>query len=231
MPFTDPMADGPIIQAAGKRAPRRRRDDVAHAGDGARVPRRGRRNADHPDGLPQPDPVLRPERFCADAAAAGVDGLIVVDLPSEEADLLLPHAHARGHRLHPARRADHRRRAAAAGARRQLGLRLLRLHNRHHRHAQPPAPMNLAAGDPAHPQGARTCRSRSASACARPRRPPRRRASPTPRWCLGADRHAGDKPRRKGTRRPRDRRAGARPGARTGRSGAHRRDVQRLRAA
>ena len=32
------------------------------------------------------------ERFCADAAAAGVDGLIIVDLPTEEADLLLPDA-------------------------------------------------------------------------------------------------------------------------------------------
>jgi tryptophan synthase alpha chain len=35
-------------------------------------------------------------RFCADAATAGVDGLIVVDLPSEEADLLLPEASANG---------------------------------------------------------------------------------------------------------------------------------------
>jgi len=32
------------------------------------------------------------QKFCADAAAAGVDGLIVVDLPTEEADLLLPDA-------------------------------------------------------------------------------------------------------------------------------------------
>ena len=31
------------------------------------------------------------EPFCADAAAAGLDGLIIVDLPTEEADLLLPH--------------------------------------------------------------------------------------------------------------------------------------------
>jgi len=35
-----------------------------------------------------------PERFCTDAAAAGVDGLIVVDLPTEEADLLAGHAKA-----------------------------------------------------------------------------------------------------------------------------------------
>jgi tryptophan synthase alpha chain len=36
------------------------------------------------------------ERFCTDAAAAGVDGLIVVDLPTEEADMLVPAANARG---------------------------------------------------------------------------------------------------------------------------------------
>jgi len=36
------------------------------------------------------------EKFCADAAAAGVDGLIVVDLPTEEADLLLPAAATNG---------------------------------------------------------------------------------------------------------------------------------------
>ncbi len=37
-----------------------------------------------------------PERFCADAAEAGVDGLIVVDLPSEEADWLAGPAAANG---------------------------------------------------------------------------------------------------------------------------------------
>ena len=36
------------------------------------------------------------ERFCADAAAAGVDGLIMVDLPTEEADMLVPQAAAHG---------------------------------------------------------------------------------------------------------------------------------------
>jgi tryptophan synthase alpha chain len=44
------------------------------------------------------NPILsyEPTRFCQDAAAAGVDGLIVVDLPSEEADMLVPQATARG---------------------------------------------------------------------------------------------------------------------------------------
>src|SRR6202012_885186 len=37
-----------------------------------------------------------PEAFCQDAPASGVDGLIAVDLPPEEADLLAPHAAAQG---------------------------------------------------------------------------------------------------------------------------------------
>jgi tryptophan synthase alpha chain len=44
------------------------------------------------------NPILSygPERFAADAAAAGVDGIIVVDMPPEEAEVLAPHAAAAG---------------------------------------------------------------------------------------------------------------------------------------
>lgn len=95
-PFTDPMADGPTIQLAGKRA----------LAAGATMPHtlamvrefRGEDDATPVILMGYLNPILSygPERFCTDAAAAGVDGLIVVDLPSEEADLLLPHANARG---------------------------------------------------------------------------------------------------------------------------------------
>ena len=52
------------------------------------------------------------ERFLADAKAAGVDGLIVVDLPPEEdEELCLPAIEGRAE-LHPPRHADHRRRSA-----------------------------------------------------------------------------------------------------------------------
>ena len=96
MPFTDPMADGPIIQAAGKRA--------LHAGvKVARVLDMVRAFRRDDDATPvilmgYLNPILSygPERFCNDAAAAGVDGLIVVDLPTEEADLLLPYSNACG---------------------------------------------------------------------------------------------------------------------------------------
>jgi len=93
-PFTDPMADGPIIQAAGKRA----------LAAGAKMDHtlamvRDFRKEDEATpiilmGYLNPILSYDVERFCRDAAASGVDGLIVVDLPSEEADLLLPHANA-----------------------------------------------------------------------------------------------------------------------------------------
>ena len=96
MPFTDPMADGPIIQAAGKRALKA----------GVKVARvlamvRDFRVEDYSTpvilmGYLNPILSYGVERFCADAAGAGVDGLIIVDLPTEEADMLLPYATARG---------------------------------------------------------------------------------------------------------------------------------------
>jgi tryptophan synthase alpha chain len=91
MPFTDPMADGPSIQAAGLRALRggqtlrRTLDDIAwfRAGDQTTpIVLMGYYN---------PIYIYGVEAFLADAKAAGIDGLIVVDLPPEEdAELCLP---------------------------------------------------------------------------------------------------------------------------------------------
>lgn len=96
MPFTDPMADGPIIQAAGKRG-------LAAGVKVAHVLTMVRefRFADETTpivlmGYLNPILSYGTERFCADAARAGVDGLIIVDLPTEEADLLLPFSNANG---------------------------------------------------------------------------------------------------------------------------------------
>ncbi len=95
-PFTDPMADGPIIQAAGRRA-------LKAGATLARTLAMVREFRGEDDTTPvilmgylNPIFSYQPARFCADAAAAGVDGLIVVDLPPEESDMLLPHATARG---------------------------------------------------------------------------------------------------------------------------------------
>jgi len=96
MPFTDPMADGPIIQAAGQRA-------LAAGASLAKTLAMVR--AFRLDDAATPiilmgylNPILSygVDRFCTDAAADGVDGLIVVDLPTEEADLLAPAAAANG---------------------------------------------------------------------------------------------------------------------------------------
>jgi tryptophan synthase alpha chain len=96
VPFTDPMADGPTIQIAGKRA---LKAGVKLARVLAMV-RDFRREDDATPiilmGYLNPFLSYGVERFCNDSAAAGVDGLIVVDLPTEEADMLLPFAHARG---------------------------------------------------------------------------------------------------------------------------------------
>jgi tryptophan synthase alpha chain len=96
MPFTDPMADGPTIQAAGKRA-------LKAGSKTARILAMVQAFRREDDATPivlmgYLNPILSygPERFCADAAAAGVDGLIVVDLPPEEAALLAPHAAREG---------------------------------------------------------------------------------------------------------------------------------------
>ena len=91
MPFTDPMADGPTIQLAGQRALEggqtlaatlemarqfRERDDLTP------IVMMGYYNPIYSRGV---------ARFLVEAKAAGIDGLIVVDLPPEEdAELCLP---------------------------------------------------------------------------------------------------------------------------------------------
>jgi tryptophan synthase alpha chain len=89
MPFTDPMADGPAIQAAGLRA--------LKAGQTLKktlVAVRDVRDDTTPlvlMGYYNPIYIYGVDRFLADAKAAGIDGLIVVDLPPEEdSELCLP---------------------------------------------------------------------------------------------------------------------------------------------
>jgi len=92
MPFSDPMADGPIIQAAairGLKAGATLRGTLGLVRDF-----RAEDQTTPIILMGYLNPILSygPEAFCADAAAAGVDGLIIVDLPAEEADLLVPFA-------------------------------------------------------------------------------------------------------------------------------------------
>ncbi|HEY0213225.1 MAG TPA: tryptophan synthase subunit alpha [Paenirhodobacter sp.] len=91
MPFTDPMADGPTIQHAGQRALNHHQtlqqtlDMVAEFRKGDQttpVVMMGYYNPVYSRGV---------ERFLQDAVKAGIDGLIIVDLPPEEdAELCLP---------------------------------------------------------------------------------------------------------------------------------------------
>ncbi|EHL95382.1 tryptophan synthase, alpha subunit [Acetobacteraceae bacterium AT-5844] len=90
VPFTDPMADGPTVQMAGQRA---LKAGGTLAGALAMV-RDFRKDDDETPvilmGYFNPIMSYGVERFAVDAAASGVDGLIVVDIPPEEADVLAP---------------------------------------------------------------------------------------------------------------------------------------------
>ena len=84
MPFTDPMADGPAIQAAGQRALKagqRMTKTLA-------MVREFRKGDDATPivlmGYYNPIYIYGVDKFLVDAKSAGVDGLIVVDLPPEE---------------------------------------------------------------------------------------------------------------------------------------------------
>src|SRR5919197_2243654 len=91
MPFTDPMADGPAIQMSSQRA-LKSGQTLKKTLDMVRTFRQG------DDATPlvlmgyyNPIYIYGVDRFLRDAKSAGVDGLIVVDLPPEEdAELCLP---------------------------------------------------------------------------------------------------------------------------------------------
>ena len=96
MPFTDPMADGPAIQAANLRA-------FAAGTTTAEIFRLAAefraRHAEVPlvlMGYANPMTVRGPEWFADECARAGVDGVICVDLPPEEDDALGPALRAQG---------------------------------------------------------------------------------------------------------------------------------------
>lgn len=94
MPFTDPMADGPTIQAAGRRG---LQAGATLKGVLELVRTFRAENAHTPlvlMGYLNPILSYGVKNFCQDAGQAGIDGLIIVDLPPEEADLVLPHAAA-----------------------------------------------------------------------------------------------------------------------------------------
>ena len=88
VPFSDPMADGPVIQQASERA-LARGIGLAQVLDAVRSFRRGNNSTPvvlmgYANPVERYDQKHGPGQFIRDAAAAGVDGLLVVDYPPEE---------------------------------------------------------------------------------------------------------------------------------------------------
>lgn len=132
MPFSDPMADGPAIQLAGQRALKGGQTlkttlDLA---------REFRKDDDATPivmmGYYNPIYIYGVDKFLDDALAAGVDGLIVVDLPPEMDDELCVPALARG--VNFIRLATRRQMASACRPfLKHLRFRLLRIDERYYR--------------------------------------------------------------------------------------------------
>jgi tryptophan synthase alpha chain len=94
MPFSDPMADGPAIQLASQRA---LKDGATLESTLDMVRRFRRRDSVTPVilmGYYNPIYAHGVEAFCQAASTAGIDGLIIVDLPPEEVDELAGPARA-----------------------------------------------------------------------------------------------------------------------------------------
>ncbi len=163
--------DGPGVQAAGQRA--------LAAGQTLRktlamVEAFRKKDNETPIvlmGYYNPIYIFGVDAFLVAAKAAGVDGLIVVDLPPEEDDELCLPALKRRPQLHPPHHADHRRQAPAGRAQEHLGLRLLCDDDRHHRRRHQVA-RRRGRGRAAASRAIPICRSPSASASRPPTMPP-----------------------------------------------------------
>src|SRR5262249_17886203 len=84
VPFSDPMADGPVIQRSGERA---LKNGISILDALAFVSEFRKKNSETPVvlmGYANPIEAIGVERFVREAKAAGVDGVIVVDYPPEE---------------------------------------------------------------------------------------------------------------------------------------------------
>src|SRR5664279_4956623 len=95
VPFSDPMADGPTIQLSSERALAAGTtltgilDTVRNCRSSSQIPiiLMGYLNPIHAYGY---------ERFCRDAVLAGIDGVLLVDMPPEESDEFLHYANTHG---------------------------------------------------------------------------------------------------------------------------------------
>ena len=171
MPFSDPLADGPVIQRASERA--------LAGGMNLRgvieIVRRVRAEVDTPIVLfTYANPVVRmdPQVFARTAADAGVDGVLILDYPIEEAGAAAHTAARRRPRSHLPHQPDDERRADSkvGGVRRWISLRDLAA--RRHRRSRSPA-RGCRRADEAHSRAAPISRWRWASGSRTRRRWPR----------------------------------------------------------
>ena len=133
MPFTDPMADGPAIQAAGLRA--------LAAGQNMKKTLAAVREFRAGDdatpivlmGYYNPIYVYGVERFLADAKSGRRRRADRRRSAARGGRRIVPAGAAGRPQFHPPRHADDRRQAAAGRAHQHVGLCLLRLDHRHHR--------------------------------------------------------------------------------------------------
>jgi len=100
MPFSDPMADGPVIQQASERA----LEAGTHMRDVFALTAKVRQQ--HPDigivlmGYANSPYAMGMENFARQSAAAGADGVLIVDVPAEESAIWGSHLKAHGlHRI------------------------------------------------------------------------------------------------------------------------------------
>ena len=99
IPFSDPMADGPVIQKAAERA---LKHNVSLRDVLQMVAEFRQRDAETPVllmGYLNPVEVMGYETFASEAGEAGVDGVLIVDLPPEEGGEILPLLYA--HQIDP----------------------------------------------------------------------------------------------------------------------------------
>ena len=136
MPFSDPMADGPAIQASSHRALKHGqtlRKTLAMV--------RAFRETDQTTpivlmGYYNPIYIYGSQAFVRDAKAAGVDGLIVVDRAARGGQRALPAVLGRRAQFHPPGDADDQRQASPGRARQYQRIRLLCFDCGHNRYAR-----------------------------------------------------------------------------------------------
>ena len=171
MPFTDPMADGPAIQAAGLRALKRRTEHDENALDRARISRGDDTTPIVLMGYYNPIYIYGVERFLVDAKRRRCRRADRRRSAAGGRQRTVPAGAQGRHQLHPAGDADNRRRASAGGARNTSGFVY---------YVSITGITGSAAPDTGKVRkqsrassGTPSCRSASASACTPPNRPAR----------------------------------------------------------